>query len=101
MVSELVAQGLTDTGGGSGLNLDGLQNWLIGALVAVVGIVVLWRAFKIFLKDPGNDGTYKSAEDHGKMHVNNLANAGITVGVITVAAVIVAWVAQMLMSAVG
>jgi hypothetical protein len=99
MMSELMAQGLTQSGGGAGVDLDSLQKWVIGAVVAVIGIVVIWRMFKTYLKEGENSEGIK-AEDHSKKQINNLVNAGITIGGVAVAGVVLSWVASMVISAV-
>lgn len=100
-LTDLVAQGLTDTTGGSGVNLDGVQKWLIGALVGVIGVIALWRIFKTYAKDGGGDGADVKPEDHGKKQINNLANAGLTIGVLAICGVVIAWFASMVIGAVS
>lgn len=98
MISELIAQGLTESGGGSGVDLDNLQKWVIGAVVAVIGVIVIWRMFQTYLKEGGNDAA--KPEEHSKKQINNLVNAGITIGGVVVAGVVLSWVASMVISAV-
>ncbi|WP_301850647.1 hypothetical protein [Rhodococcus pyridinivorans] len=78
------------------MDLDGIQNFLIFTLAGVIGLVVLWRIFKTYLSSNDSGGI----ESQGKAQLNNMANAGIAIGGLAVAAVFIGWVATLIMEAV-
>ena len=95
IVTDLVAQGLTNSSGSSGL--QGLQNWLVPLLIAGVGIIVVWRSFIVYAKGEKKD----TPEAQGKSQLDNILNASIAIALIAVGSVVIAWVASIIMDAVN
>ncbi|MBM4574890.1 hypothetical protein GS489_32240 [Rhodococcus hoagii] len=96
----ILAQGLRDTGVDGSLDFSTLVPLAIGILAGLIALIAVWRGFKAYLA-AGKDGANVTPEERAKAQANILMDAGIAVGAITVGAVVIGFVANLIMRFVG
>ncbi|MFZ2173787.1 MAG: hypothetical protein WAW17_07075 [Rhodococcus sp. (in: high G+C Gram-positive bacteria)] len=97
---DIVAQGIRDTGNGSSFDPSAILPWLAGILAGAVLVVAAWRAFKAFLSD-GKDGADVNPEAHTKKQSNIAISAGVAIAFITIGALVIGFVVNIVTDLVG